>query len=166
MSTTTLHPAPIWESDSRGDIIIYYPSPRSATSQWNTALDVLSYLLSHPYERDALRDEACRRSPDWPHQFQVYHLFFEQRLTLNSYDSDYEFITTIQTMVKEQEEKSKDSNHPPRPVLFHRLPFIIRNPFGIRIDTDELAHSLGLQCAPLVEVTILPRRFRITPLQY
>jgi hypothetical protein len=157
---------PSWSTDSLGDIIVFYPSPSSIASKMKTEIDVLSHLLCHPYERDALRDETCRRSPYQPHTFQIYHLFLEQKLNLNSHHSDFEFTTTIQKKIREQEAKSYNGLYRFYQTLSHHLPFLIRNPFGIRIDINQLIVTLHLQWGPLVEVIILPKEIRIAPLQY
>jgi hypothetical protein len=110
-------------------IIPYSPSHSLIEFNWTTAEDVLTHLLRHPYERYKLLNEAKTRSPNAPVTYRVRHPLLHRRLKINSFNTDYTFVKTIELLIIKLERKKGIRNPPLRQVIYHPPPFPALDPF-------------------------------------
>ena len=80
-------------------VIDYTPSSELIGYNWTTPLDVLYHLLLHQNNRNQLRDEACRRSHGRPQTFKIRHHLLGPQLSINSFDTDYLFVSSIECLI-------------------------------------------------------------------
>jgi hypothetical protein len=110
-------------------IIPYSPSHSLIEYNWTTAEDVLTHLLRHPYKRGKLLDEAKTRSPDAPVTYRVWHPLLHRRLKINSFNTDYTFVKTIEFLIIKLERQKGIRNPALRQVIYHPPPFPAIDPF-------------------------------------
>jgi hypothetical protein len=110
-------------------VIKYAPSSELIGYNWETAEDVLTHLLQHPRERDAIRAEAQRRSPDSLAIYHVWHPLLAYQLVVNSFNTDFAFVQTIERLILRLEWQNTVVNPPLRLVRYHPPSLSSLDPF-------------------------------------
>ena len=141
-------------------VISYKPTSDLISYNWENTLDVLTHLLLHPDDRDELRNEACRRSPMLPHDYPLHHPLLHRLIKINSFDTDYQLVQRIKRWII-RNTVARDSEIP---IVVRIEPLIIRDPFGLVQNREELRQTLLYKYPYPSEVTILPVGVRATHL--
>jgi hypothetical protein len=155
-----------WITHSNAETITYFPAFHVRNLQWISPLDVLSFLLLHPSDRDGLRNEATRRSPYQVRGYFVYHHLLGRRLWITSFDTDQQFVQTLQTLFIIIEIEQGIVSTVPPPTFLHTDFIHIRDPHGMVEDVESLARLLAPYYQTPHEVLILMRDSRASPLYY
>jgi hypothetical protein len=145
-------------------IISYFPANHVRNLRWDSPLDLLSYLLLNPLDRDSLRNEATRRSPYINHGYFVYHSLLGYRLWITSFDTDQQFVQTMHTLFFTIELERGILSAEPPPTFLHTEHILIRDPHEMIEDPLALALLLTPFYPIPHEVLILMRGRRATPL--
>jgi hypothetical protein len=145
-------------------IITYSPADHVRNLRWDSPLDVLSYLLLKPSDRDRLRNEATRQSPYENRGYFVYHPLLGYRLWITSFDTDQQFVQTMHTLFFSIKLEREILSAEPPPTFLHTEHILIRDPHGMIEDPLALALLLTPFYHIPHEVLILMRGGRATPL--
>ena len=79
----------------KGEEIMYHPSSELISFNWVYGTQVLTHLLTHHAERQALLDEAHQRSPNVLKKYCIHHPLLGHALKIDSLSSDREFRSSI-----------------------------------------------------------------------
>ena len=80
-------------------LILYTPVSNLIAYEWESAADILNHLAYYPADRDQLRAEAHRRSPNHPTLFYIYHPLLQRSLHIISNESDGTFLKSIKHLL-------------------------------------------------------------------
>ena len=133
--TTQSPPLPNNLADDEIDSIIHYqPASELISYNWQTAQDVLNYLILHPEDRYSLLQEAQKRSPQWPKLFFVIHPLLPHILQVNSFEKDHLFLASLHFLQRTLE---------PSPMLLKYLtpPFAPHTSFSTPPEPSEVLPS-------------------------
>jgi hypothetical protein len=153
------------EASTNIETIPYHPTHGIEDLTWDSPLTVLTHLLLHPEERDKLRNQACRRSPNESQGYYVQHPQLGHRLIVTSNDTDRQFTQTIESLLIIMEMERGVPRISPPFIVWHTQYILIRDPFNLVADPTTLAFVLRSSFDIPTKVLILRNETRKAPLR-